>query len=627
MNFLILAQSPTTARALGAWLELLGEPPLEVDKDRISDSRCLLQSGDGADNPSVLFDKVANLLRNKLDGLDKRLTVLVDTVHFGQLDPTGGRWDASVAMWILAFPEINWHFGVIRPPSAPVQEDIKQLQKTKDAHSLSALFQAQQDPLFDGTGLREHVRDITREAEGSTLAPYLPKRSRCAVAIDDEVTYSYFNALTAYRSGFRTYVIRRYKEAEALLADRTSTEGMIEITFEDIFLNFPDKTESNIHLSKLYCRETGRAKYLPGLENSRYRVFVSSSQTVTMRDGQRELNRSFIKSGAGADCAREVQKPLSGIFDLKNKARFEQKLKWVSDEGKTMHGVAENFHWPPPKSLMEGGEVTGHGAPGRLLQIAEFLINRAEKILSEGATSVHEAVTGAVLATDALELLGDRTPTTATQALDLKHNLEVTAECQFSGVEYHIEIQDRLDEIKKESEVLAGWFHPDQKKSAAWNAEMHIVNRIVRILRNYNQFDEEAICMHRVRDLHNHLWTRQKPPIIRTVLFWLASYASWLMASFGNFVLSLAACVVGLGALHVWLEIADPTWDDLPARGTILRPIVQGMFKVFPFFVGANDLEGDSWGVSLILGLAALLGLIHLGIFLSFLYSVISRKS
>lgn len=614
MKTFILAQSPTTARALGAWLELLGEPPLEVENGRIKDSRCLLQDANGTGNPSTLFDKVAIHLWKELDAFDKRLTVLVDTVHFGQLNPAEGGWDAAVAMWILAFPEINWHFGVL---SGDPCETIK------GAHSLTTLLnpeQPQQDPLFDGTGLREHVREKTRRADNKKLAPYLPKRSHCAVAIDDEVTYSFFNAYTAYRSGFRTYVIRRYEQAKGLLGNKETTPN-ISLTFEDIYLNFPDKPD-DVHLSNLDC---GRATYLSGLEKSDYRVFVSSSQTVTMRDGQRESNRAYIKSGAGTKKAREVQKPLSGIFDLRNKARLEQELKWVSDEGKTIRGVAEDFHWPPPKHLMEGGEVTGHGSPGRLLQIAEFLISRAEKSLSEGVTSVQEAVTGAVLATDALELLGDRTPTTATQALDLKHNLEVTAECQFSGVEYHIEIQDRLDEIKKESEVLAGWFHPDQKKSAAWNAEMYIVNRLVRILREYNQFDEEALCMHRVRDLHNRLWTRQKPLGTRTVLFGVASYASWLMSSFRNFVLSLAICVAGLGSLHVLL-MAHPEWDRLPGEGTILRPIILGMEQVFPFFVGANEFP-ERWGISIIFALAALLGLIHLGIFLSFLYSVISRKS
>jgi len=608
--------------ALGAWLELIGEESLSADgTGRVTDARCLLQDSDGTSNPSTLFDKVAFRLWEELGALDKRLTVLVDTVHFEQLNPADTGWDAAVAMWILAFPEINWHFG------CPNGDPSKCVETIKATHSLTALLRPQQDPLFDGTGLREQVREIARQAEEQKLAPYLPKRLRCAVAIDDEITYSYFNALTAYRFGFRTYVIRRYEQAKALLGDGDSAPDNIDITFEDIFLNFPDKTESNVHLSKLCCEETGRAKYLPGLKKSRYRVFVSSSQTVTMRDGQRELNRIFIKSGAGTDSAMEIQKPLSGIFDLKNKAQFERKLKWLSDEGKTMRGAAEGFHWPPPKHLMEGGEVTGHGAPGRLLQIAEFLISRAEKILSESATSVHEAVTGAVLATDALELLGDRTPTTATQALDLKHNLEVTAECQFSGVEYHIEIQDRLDEIEDECEVLAGWFHPDQKNAATWNAEMHIVNRLVRILRENNQFDEEALCMNRVRGLHNRLWTRQKPLGVRTVLFGLASYASWLMASFGNFVISFFACIVGLGTLHFVFDYTNPTWDDLPANGTVVRKIIDGIENVFPFFVGANEIGRESVSFSIIFALSALLGLIHLGIFLSFLYSVISRKS
>jgi len=611
--------------ALGAWLELIGEESLSADGTRrVTDARCLLQDFTAGNDASMLFDRIGPRIAAELreDGPD--LTILVDHVRFGGLDPLGSGWDAAVAMMILAFPEITWKFGISGETKDP-------LETAKTSHTLASLLSPAQDPLFDGTGLREHVRKMARKAEdqGSKLAAYIPRRERCAIAMDDEVAYSFFNGYTAYRFGFRAYVLRRFKPAEALLGENAQSVKNLDLTFEDIYLNFPDK-EGGVHLSHLGCNDKGRVKHLPGLSNNqcKQRVFISSSQTVTMRDGQRERNRAYIRSGADTKSAREVQKPLSGMFDLRTKARLKKEQVWTDkDTGKTVRGVAENYHWPPPKHLMQGGEVTGHGSPGRLLQVAESLIERAEQILSDGPHTVRQAVTGAVLATDALELLGDRTPTTATQALDLKHNLEVTAECQFSGVEYHIEIQDRLDEIEDECEVLAGWFHPDQKNAATWNAEMHIVNRLVRILRENNQFDEEALCMNRVRGLHNRLWTRQKPFGVRTVLFGLASYASWLMASFGNFVISFFACIVGLGTLHFVFDYTNPTWDDLPANGTVVRKIIDGIENVFPFFVGANEIGRESVSFSIIFALSALLGLIHLGIFLSFLYSVISRKS
>jgi hypothetical protein len=482
---------------------------------------------------------------------------------------------------------------------------------------LASLFRPKQEPLFDGSGLREHIRQTIR-MHYDNPAPYLPRRADLAVAMDDEVSYVYFNAYTAYRFGFRAHAVRRFKQAQDLLGD-SNKNLKIRISFEDVYLNFPDK-EASVHLSDLSSPNEGRQKFLPKLSSADYRNFVTSSHTATAGDGQRERNRQFIRTQKGADGKRnamEVQKPLSGMFDLWSKAGLDKKLKC---------GVGNRFQWPPPKELMQGESVKGHGSPGRLLQIGELLIRRSEKMFQEGISSVREAVTAAVLATDALELLGDRTPTTAIDALGLKHKCEVLAECQFSGTEYHIEIKKRLKEIRKECETLSSWFHPTHKNMAAWNAEMHIVNQLVRILREHNQFDEEAICMNRVRCLHNRLWVRQKPLIFRPFLLAIAGYAAWLMSSFLNFVISFFGCVILLVGFRWWVELPENTWDDMP-KSPILQSLVISTQEVFSFFVGADGFDNESWGMSLVLALAAILGLIHLGIFLSFLYSIISRKS
>ena len=84
--------------------------------------------------------------------------------------------------------------------------------------------------------------------------------------------------------------------------------------------------------------------------------------------------------------------------------------------------------------------------------------------LDAGVTSVADAVSGAVLATDALELTGGRTPTTAIDALYLKHQFELEAECQFSGVEYHLRIEPRLEEIAEDAAWICRWFAPRQQK-------------------------------------------------------------------------------------------------------------------------------------------------------------------
>lgn len=68
--------------------------------------------------------------------------------------------------------------------------------------------------------------------------------------------------------------------------------------------------------------------------------------------------------------------------------------------------------------------------------IAETLLRRAEIFASEACT-VKDYIKGAVLATEALEMLGGRTATLSLVALGLNHQFEVLAECAFVGVGYH----------------------------------------------------------------------------------------------------------------------------------------------------------------------------------------------
>jgi hypothetical protein len=619
MRYLILAQSEVTARALGAWLELLGERKV---KDPGGDDRCFVADAAEANHPSDGFDRIANWIERILDKSHEGTTILVDSVRMAQLNPLGqSGWDPLVSMLILAFPEVRWILGVWDAP-----EPLKRF------HGLPALLGPALNPLMDGTGLRERVRKIAKKADfnGKKPAGFLPKRKQWAVAIDDEKAYAFFNAFVAYRNGFRAIAINRRAQAAALFGEKATCPTDLALAFEDIFLNFPDR-ENKDEFSDLDNRNSNTR--LNKLENADQRIFVTSSHLQLANDGRRRRNRDFIEfrrrpSGEYGRGAREVRKPVSGMFDLWEKSKLTTSLRWTDPETKRLvRGKGKNFLWPPSKKVLGNDEGTGHGAPGRLLQIAETMIRRAEEILVNDVTSVEEAVQGAVLATDALELLGDRTPTTAIEALALKHKFEVLAECQFSGTEYHIAIRERLEEIRRECEILARWFHPGQARVAAWNAEMHIVNQLVRILSEYNQFDEEVTCMNRVRHLHNHLWVRRKPAIFRPILLGISSYATWLMSSFLNFVLSFLACIVVLAGLHWWVDAASPGWDGYPEKSGVLYKGVNALNSIFSYFTGAEPHKYESWGLTMIVGLAALLGLIHLGIFLSFLYSIIARKS
>jgi hypothetical protein len=238
--------------------------------------------------------------------------------------------------------------------------------------------------------------------------------------------------------------------------------------------------------------------------------------------------------------------------------------------------------------------------------IAQRLLDRAEQLLHEGVWSVKRAVHGAVLATDALELLGGKTPTMAAEALSLKHQFELLAECQFSGIKYHLDVKSRLDEVERDSEAVARWFRKKEQKATAWNIQMEIINRLIRILREYNQFDEERICLAKARRLHNLLYARDG------LLHWIAApflhYSTWLLASFKNFLLSI---MLWTGAL--WL-----LYPDGQDKKDTLDPLGHAIGTFF-----GVDPEPGYLAISFV-GIIG--GLFHLGIFISMIYEAINRR-
>jgi hypothetical protein len=625
-SYLLLTQSDVTARALNAWMELREGKPLDLEKD------ALIISAEHAASPSSLFERVAPEIHGRLLEDPPDFRILVDSVRLNHLNPlTESGWDAFIAMLVLAFPKVRWHFGVTDwdkagkvPAEGPVPDYYSHL---KTFHSLSALFSTPNyDPLMDASGLREWVRlrarltELDQESSGKKPKPaaYIPARTEWAAALDDEASYAYFNAYTAYRWGFRAFSVNRNALAKSLFYDRSSESSektprisekrpRCHLTFEDIFLNYPDRG-GNDHYSELSDhKKHNRVKGLGLLEHSPYRIFVSSSQTQTGDTSRRQRNRDYIRSGEATKeagpggFACEIHKPLSGMFDLWERSRLKRKLP---------KGRAPGFNWPPRKEDLKEGDATGHGAPGRLLQISEMLISQAEDIYRKGVHCVEDAVYGAVLTTDALELLGSKTPTTSIEALGLKHVFEVQAECQFSGIEYHIKIRDRLNEIARDTAMIANWFHPRNKNIAAWNAELFIVNRLVTILRENNQFDEEQICMHRARYLHHTIWMRQNP--VRYVLWPILRYLEFLLKSFPFFLLGLI----------IWLVVFIGLYWIIGTEG-----FLKACQNAFGSFSGGDPTpKGTSWIITILTTFAVLMGMGHFGIFISHAYAMLSRR-
>lgn len=614
MPYLLLAQSEVTARALGAWLELLGEPPLQADESRLHDARCIVVDSlvRNGDQGVGAFESVVNqITKGMAESAPLALTVLVDAVKPSELNPLsdGGTWNSLVAMLILATPEVRWVFGVISIPPSEFEE----------WHSLSALLtKPWRNPLMDPTGLRNHVKRVAN----SKRALGIPDRRQRAAAIDEEAHYATFHAYTAYRFGYRADTVTSWDLMRRLFSGGSENHGF-QLLFEDVNLYFSDRPEEK-HISTfgVFSKEghdQGRAHHCAklgyetvGLETSDFRIIVTSGHSGAS-PSKMVSNQKYVKDHK-KDGWGYVLKPTSGMFDLWNKARLFERLQPGLCAIPDIHrqGLAPSFLWPPEKEESSQSGSGAHSAPGKLMLIASHLVRRADTLRPD-ANTVEECIRGAVLATEALELLGYRTPTLALQALELKQWFETKAEVAFGGVGHHFEVERRFEEIERETKV-AGRFHDSKSRNAsALNAAVGIANQLVLVFRDAGQFEEEEECLRKLR------WWNRKLSFMTARSYWhwpglaFLAYAEWLISSLGWLLLSVAAWL--LVVIVVWAAFSTNQWD--------WKCAIEGTMESF---IGSGVETGQGKWVLLLSGISAMLGFFHLGVFVSFLYSAIARK-
>ncbi|OQX18214.1 MAG: hypothetical protein BWK76_08180 [Desulfobulbaceae bacterium A2] len=628
-QFFILAQTKTTARALAAWLELLGEPPVrDLDKD----NRVVIQKEKmegGKERAILAYESLVRQIEIRTADQHgeiplNEVVILVDRVKPIALNPLvdGSGWDALLGMLILTFPEIYWVFGVISDTSK---------NNLSTYHTLSSLLaRPRRDQLFDATGLRSYIR-----ARSNVVSPdtNLPIRHRAAAAIDEEANYALFHAYAAYRFGYRADAVRSWALMDYLFGKAPDNEGKphdFDLLFEDVNLNFPDKP-GRVHLSSFAKiqhndGETGRAEHCPMLidnpakENSKYRVIVTSGHSGADADKMRS-NRSFIESYKGKGRCGFVLKPVGGMFDLWNKAKLFARLdpKYDPTEAGRYRGQAPFFFWPPPPTDAEV-EAGGHSAPGKLMLIAQHLVRRADA-LRDTANTVDECIRGAILATDALELLCYQTPTLALQALCLKHEFEVKAEVAFLGVGYHFDLKRRLDEMERDVKSASHYFHKRRCRAAELDTLVSIGNRLMLAFREAGQFDEEQYCLARIRTWHRLLRFRQTRNPIEQLANAIMAYAEFLLAKPSRYIVALCIWYVALvGLWWVLVPVENVNSDSSPDE------ILSAASAAWNAFAVANPGEAKSWEAFALNVIGSTAGLFHLGVFISYLYSVVTRK-
>jgi|JI91814BRNA_FD_contig_123_21365_length_13601_multi_4_in_0_out_0_10 hypothetical protein len=638
-RYLVLAQSALTARALRSWLELLCEETRAPGfVHTIVSDRPIRTAQAGIEAYERLMQGIEKAARGD-DGAVGRgeVVVLIDQVQPHELDATSNLgWDQLIAMLILSFPDLYWVFGCCAGADADTLSVPVHGAGTlawKDIgphHQLSSLLQsAIRDPLFDSTGLRNWVRAVTNEGlrrAGDDLK--LAIRQPLAAAIDEERRYAYLHAYAAYRFGCRADVITRW----SAMKDRFSGEGPHDywLLFEDMSLNFVDRSES-VHLLRLGAHtepdgiRSGREHYCPKLrsidatvEPSQHRLLITTGQS---REGPEvmEANREYLRN-KGVGHGDVIIKPVSGLFDLWSKAGLLKQWPCTCRIGNVPY-----FVWPPqvPQPRPDGG---GHGAPGKLLLLTDTLIRRAREVLPQADTA-DRALQGAVLATDALELIGNRTPTSAFEALGLKHELELHVECQFAGVGYHLLIEPRIREIELECDAISQWFvGTRERKTASLNAQLKTLGRLISILRSFGQFDEEQRCMDRARRLHNELWTRQRR--LGWLLTPLLGYMRLLLKSFPIFLCALGAWIAVLTTLFMWANGNDlflSSLSDAVSAFFSQGPPYQDSSIVPPAISGTAGAGPYAARRTFVVCIAIVSGSLHLGVFLSHLYSIVRR--
>jgi len=254
---LILAQDPRTAEALRAVTALRDVNVTDEYTRVVDDGR--------SQNPSRAFREVAGWLDKAVASASfptDQVVVFVDAVRADALNPLESHgWDALIAMLILAFPEVHWVFGHSPSPS----EGADLWKSVTRWHSLTSFLSGfDGSPLFDGSGLRQHVVNRVKtkkdDESGASLAPLVPERREWAAAVDEESSYAILNAYICYRFGFRAWPVTSDELFRELFAGNDQDDKDVDsaneasLTFEDLYLGFPDKTDDSLHYSNLQKR-------------------------------------------------------------------------------------------------------------------------------------------------------------------------------------------------------------------------------------------------------------------------------------------------------------------------------------------------------------------------------------
>jgi hypothetical protein len=542
---------------------------------------------------------------------------------------------------------------------------------------------------FDPTGLRKFVANCQAEGldEGNKVddkdANNLKKSESNTsnefykgVAIDEEMDYCLLNGYLLFRNNFETFMISTFSEMKSVLKLRESYQdpdekdinesnldfvddsiGDFRFILEDVNLLFPDVTDDN---NKVILPETGEPRPILFCVKEKKDKVSESEKTKQKDDFVKEKNvveNTFIEIKELLQNRRQafeklylenlkLKTVLVSVNDLSKKKK-ELGIKGVECITKPHGGIFDPQlldcfkDQPPPKLKFVSSKDFGHSARGRNQIIAKVLMNRAHKIKSN-IFSTQAAVHGAILAEEARRVLGNKTWSLSIEALSLKHQMEVLAECSFIGASKTLQVEKRFNEIEKDIEelMIANNLVNQRQK---YDARLEIFNNLRKCYRQFDQDEEEEIALTKVRDCTWHLnWEKNKEiGLFQTIMSGFEWYLNLLLKSFKNIIYGtiswLAVFAIFYGLTEIGLKDEDKRVD---AVIECLKPLYYAweyfLFSVLVFFSGVFELGEVTklknpsiirwiafWSL---MGIETVLGYLHLGVLIAYLYQKISRK-
>ncbi len=248
-----------------------------------------------------------------------------------------------------------------------------------------------------------------------------------------------------------------------------------------------------------------------------------------------------------------ARKPLAGIFGLRNKCQLPNGRNYSllfrsEDTEREYRNALKNYSLSSaPKKQSDG-----HSAPGVALEIATFLLRRAER-MKGSIIDVQGAVHGAVLANVALELLNYKTPAVSIEALKWKHYYEIMAECSFVGVRTNIDMRDRYIDIHNAMGLICRAGDGSVRDTVFLSGMAELIDKISKLLRDDGKLEEASYFTSHSRRLHRKLMS----PFVRSLL----AYPEWVLRNKTNFAISFFGFSL-VFFFYMWCVI---DYDFLPA--------------------------------------------------------------